>query len=74
MYGATCLGIDCDDAVSTVAMLVHLLDCGGNPHLGRLLADSAIRTDSMGLGEIVYWPHIDLPESFTEDDDTEDDE
>ena len=58
MYGKECLGIDCENANSVIE------DAGAAGIKGA-------RTDSMGLGAIVYWPKLEVPDDFRDDDDEE---
>lgn len=73
MYGTQCLAIDTDYAVSTVMGVIYDLMADAteaSAELARLLAvREDVRTDSMGLGAVVYWPGISLPDSFVEQDD-----
>lgn len=73
MYGAECLAIDTDYPESTVMGLVYDLMADAteaSAELARLLAvKHDVHHDSMGMGTVVYWPTIALPESFVEDDD-----
>lgn len=72
MYGAQCLAIDTDYPEETVMGVVYDLMADAteaSSDLARLLAvKHDVRTDSMGMGTVVYWPSIALPESFVEED------
>ncbi len=78
MYGAECLGIDCDrgDAASIPAKLVLELMAADEREAAETVAMARIRTDSMGLGQIVYFEDITWerstshPVSEEEEDDT----
>lgn len=75
MYGAQCLGIVTDRNPVAVMMRVvlGLWDCGEDD-LAVWLAERDCRLDSMGLGTVIYWPGIALPDGFVTDDaDGEDD-
>jgi hypothetical protein len=68
MYGQECLGIDLDSEADAfrIALAIQSSD----------LADalSRPRYDSMGLGIIVYFPNVAVPEGVTDDDDEYEDE
>jgi hypothetical protein len=81
MYGAECLGIDVDHGsnftvASVAAKLVLELMAAGERTAAETVALADIRTDSMGLGAIVYFQDIKWerstshPVSEEEDDDT----
>lgn len=56
MFGKTCVGVVCDDPISTVVEIADAIrdndfDCASD-ELGT------IRQDSMGLSRIVYFPNL----------------
>lgn len=61
MYGAQCLGVDCDNPVRAVLKAVSALAENNEGSelcdLIALLEDA--RTDSMGRGSILYFPSIE---------------
>jgi hypothetical protein len=63
MYGARCIAVALDSGEGLVAL---------GAELQRLLPDDVAlpdaRTDSLGLGSIVYWPHLDDVSMIDEDD------
>lgn len=67
MYGKTCIGLDIDD-MSTEQVCMELaifLVKEDEEELAERLSQG-IRTDSMGLGSIVYWPYIKWGEETEE--------
>lgn len=60
MYGDECLSVDCDrgEAASIPAKLVLELMAAGEREAAETVALAQIRTDSMGLGQIVYFQDI----------------
>lgn len=60
MYGEECLGIDCDrnEAASIPAKLVLELMAADEREAAETVAMAQIRTDSMGMGQIVYFQDI----------------
>lgn len=66
MYGDTCIGFDVDSLAELVRIgaVAQQLFGDDNPELVHALARGA-RTDSMGLGSIVYWPGISLAVEVT---------
>lgn len=59
MYGANCVGVDTDDRGAQMKIAVALIDAGIDADdVVDLAAD--VRTDSMGLGQIVYFPNLRL--------------
>ncbi len=68
MYGKTCLGFSIDDGIfAAIGNIIASL--AGQPEqlreFAEMLADS--RTDSLGLGQIVYFPHWSAIESTGEE-------
>lgn len=68
MYGKTCLGFSSDDGIfSAIGSIIASL--AEQPEqlreFAEMLADS--RTDSLGLGQIVYFPHWSAIESTGEE-------
>jgi hypothetical protein len=72
MYGEGCLGIVLDfSELMRFAIDMH----EACPATAELLADSQIRTDSMGRSsDIIYWPHIQLTGTTLAGDYDDDDE
>ena len=67
MYGKKCLSVVCDDVFSFIADLIEFAEC--NPDYDNLADDiRKVRTDSLGLRTIVYWPRI----KYKEDEDNGD--
>ena len=66
MYGRSCLGVDLDRGDSTLSCIAHLLDHiaeEGHENWQDELEEFATairdsRSDSMGLGTILYFPDI----------------
>lgn len=67
MYGQECLGIDLDSEAD--AFRIALAVSG---ELAEAL--NSPRFDSMGLGIIVYFPNVEVPEGVTDDDEEDEDE
>lgn len=74
MYGDECLGVDCDrsEAASIPAKLVLELMAAGEREAAETVAMAQIRTDSMGLGQIVYFQDIKWERSTSHPVDEED--
>jgi hypothetical protein len=55
MYGAVCVGLDCDNVLEALGELTEteVLDLSQVAHLLKTAS-----SDSMGRGQIVYWPDI----------------
>jgi hypothetical protein len=58
MYGKYCFGIVCDNAYSTLMYLTQMLMENDERNLIEEMA-SMIRSDSMGLSKILYFPRIE---------------
>jgi hypothetical protein len=76
MFGDHCLGVDCDNASS--AILSAISGFAHNAETGREVEDfiellSGHRVDSMGQGQILYFPSIEWQEEESEDEDDGDD-
>jgi hypothetical protein len=55
MYGAVCVGLDCDNVLEALGELAeNTEDCTIIAHLLK-----TAYSDSMGRGQIVYWPDIE---------------
>ena len=67
MYGKTCLGvvISSEQSQFEMGLMVGLglVDCWA----GDIEAVKNVRSDSMGLGTVVYWPNIEYDESLSVD-------
>lgn len=59
MYGDECIGIDLASVSDFSTVLLNI--AAEDRELARTLADSQ-RSDSMGLGVIVYFPGVKAPE------------
>ena len=71
MYGAKCLGIDFDSSYTPVYVVceiarafmdnsdMSLRDSQSKLHEMLYQLGTKARTDSMGMGQIVYWPDIE---------------
>ncbi len=71
MYGKRCVGVTCENPVSTCIEIVQALAMSSFndadefetvkfDEFCHLLSD--VKTDSMGMSTIVYWPNIPAPE------------
>lgn len=64
MYGATCVGVYLDASLPATAFGIlfgaAIVDHDDTMSAVDVLAEVTrdLRTDSMGLGTVVYWPHI----------------
>ena len=62
MYGDTCLAVNTDDPINTVLEIVHAAvndDSLSRDDVNGILEDLGnAKTDSMGLGKVVYWEHL----------------
>lgn len=67
MYGDTCVGFDVDSLHELGTLAIAFVEVLGDSE-GRELAGRA-RTDNMGLGYIIYFPHVTCPEWEEEEDD-----
>lgn len=67
MYGDTCVGFDVDSLTELGTLAIAFVEVLGDT-LGRDMTERA-RTDNMGLGYIIYFPHVTCPEWEEEDDD-----
>lgn len=70
MYGRTCLGIDLDRGVNPMQAVLEAVSAfaigyADTPDEVAKFADllSVVKTDSMGLGSIVYFPEVAWEES-----------
>ncbi len=73
MYGATCLAVTTDDGLAEVVAHVVLNVDDENRHdVARALR--RMKTDSMGLGMVVYFPGVPFEGDDSDDDDDTDDE
>ena len=68
MYGRICVAIETDDAVSCGMRLVHHLMESGCESLALDLIENTPRTDSLGMGTVLYWPDLGIPEDYELDD------
>lgn len=65
MYGKQCLGVDIDTNTNVFEFIADLIDAANcasehDDHLSVVLeALRGSRTDSMGLGQIIYWPSVE---------------
>lgn len=64
MFGARCIAIEIDGINNLAKFFVSL--AANDLTLAAKMA-SGVRTDSLGLGMIAYWPSIDAPEYFEVD-------
>lgn len=73
MYGASCLGVEGDDTVSIFAALFQAV-ADNEPMFEEIqeIADALknTRSDSMGLGVILYWPSVKFDGKEKEDEDS----
>jgi hypothetical protein len=76
MYGAQCLGVDCDNPIRVVLKVVSALaeNNEGSDLCELISLLEGAKTDSMGRGSILYfhdieWSKENLPEEFDTDDD-----
>lgn len=58
MYGRRCV------AVSDIKLHELVYQCAHTRQAGDLLR--SMRTDSMGLGKVFYWPNVEWPADFDE--------
>lgn len=56
MFGKTCVGVVCDDPISTVVEIADAIRDNGFDCASTELG--AIRQDSMGLSRIIYFPNL----------------
>lgn len=80
MYGATCLAVNVDGSV--YELLADILTTMGENHRTEpdfvdILEDFATalrgcKTDSMGLGKVIYFPDVKYVDSGTDEEDSED--
>ena len=70
MYGKQCLAV----ALNSPSDLFGIGMEVGSQHPEGWNPDRELRTDSLGSGIIAYWPDIDLPEGFRDEDDEDEDE
>ena len=68
MYGQECLGIDMENMADAFRFALMVTDSD--------LADALFnpRFDNMGMGIIVYFPNVGVPEGVSDDDDDSDDD
>lgn len=69
MFGQQCLALQIDSIRNLTAFFISLA-VDDQDLAAKLSRD--LRTDSLGLGEIAYWPSIGVPDSMVEDDEDED--
>lgn len=70
MFGEKCFALSCDGSIGVLLSdLLRAVACEGSEAVEEL-ADmfESMRTDSLGLGKIYYFPGWILPESEDEDD------
>lgn len=67
MYGRSCLGIDMESMTDAFCFALSVQD----EDLALLLDSPAF--DNMGRGIIVYFPNVEAPEGFDDEDEGEDD-
>jgi hypothetical protein len=73
MYGSKCFGL-VGDSISNMSMrLVIFLTRNGEEDLAERLYNN-VRTDSMGLSSIIYFPNVEWNEGDAEKVDTDEDE
>lgn len=58
MYGERCPSFECDELSDAFKVFVNL--AAQDENMAFALASGA-RTDSMGMGMVVYWPRITYP-------------
>lgn len=68
MYGKECVAVSDDRRLQEI--LADLVEAYGD-NLECAEAIRAARTDNMGLGIVVYWPHVAWPDDLEEDKDDE---
>ena len=59
MYGQQCVGVDTNSYGDLMRIATLLVGAGIDPHDVAGLGD-ALRTDSMGMGVILYWPSLKM--------------
>lgn len=61
MYGARCIGLDIERGESVFAILAELTQAAIDADIADEWLDVMANTksDSMGLGSIIYWPRMD---------------
>ncbi len=69
MFGRECFGVVTDESVGKViaAIIRNIDDFDVVEEFARVLED--LRTDSMGLSAIIYFPGWNLPEEVEDEDD-----
>lgn len=67
MYGDRCVGFDVDSLTELGTLAIAIHEVLGDAE-GRDMVERA-RTDSMGLGYIIYFPHVTCSEWEEEDED-----
>lgn len=75
MYGKVCLALDTDDVSHLIRFTLRLIEQGIPPVDVEELVGS-MKWDSMGLGYIFYWPHLELTAaemSYLRDEDEDED-
>lgn len=68
MFGELCVGVSFDRIGDLTRFFVSLA-AEDAPLAGKLC--TLLRTDSLGLGQIAYWPGVSVPEAWAEQDDDE---
>lgn len=68
MYGATCLGLVCEQEGQLTEFIMALVEIAAerDVHIDTRALTRGLRTDSMGLSMIGYWPGVDLTGSPVE--------
>lgn len=68
MYGDTCVGVTSDRGPVNLLRLAWYLaiNSDGDTSFLETLAFADMRTDSMGLGQVVYWPGVKADDDWVE--------
>lgn len=77
MYGTKCIGVTCDNPFQAFAQIVVALCEKGEEGVeaaDHFTRDGAVKTDSMGLGSILYFPRLPWVEEEEGEDSNWDDE
>jgi hypothetical protein len=78
MYGKNCLGIDVNGGVSDMLEIVLIIadtvSADGDDMNDVFAFAKNAHTDSMGLGQIIYFPNYPAPTGEFEDHDEEDED
>lgn len=72
MYGDRCVGFDVDSLTELGTLAIAIHEVLGDT-LGRDMVENA-RTDNMGLGYIIYFPHHTCPTWVSDEDEDDDDD